>query len=130
MIRHLFPLVAGFVLAATAIAADEKPAEEGDKPPAEEKEEKKDDKKDDKTEEKEPPPKETKGAVTIGGTQITYIAKTGTMPVLKEDGVPRANVFFVYYAATNGDGKRLAEKNPGTRPITYCFNGGPGAAAV
>ena len=28
------------------------------------------------------------------------------------------------------DGKRLAEKAPGTRPIPFCFNGGPGSAAV
>jgi carboxypeptidase C (cathepsin A) len=79
---------------------------------------------------KEEKPKETNGTVTIGGTEVKYVAQTGTMPVLKEDGTPRANVFYVYYAVTGADGKRLAQKEPAARSITYCFNGGPGAAAV
>ena len=122
MIRHL--LLATFLLFAIALRADDKPPEQ---PPGDKKEEKKDDKKD---ADKEPPPKETKGSAMVGGAKVTYIAKTGTMPVLKDDGTPRANVFFVYYAVTDADGKRLAEKAPGTRPITFCFNGGPGSAAV
>ena len=40
------------------------------------------------------------------------------------------DVFYVYYAATDADGKRLAAKDASTRPITFCFNGGPGASAV
>jgi len=118
MIRHLLPAL--FLVFTLALRADDKPPEQ---PPAEKKEEKKD-------AEKEPPPKETKGSAVIGGAKLSYIAKTGTMPVFKDDGTPRANVFFIYYAATDADGKRLAEKAPGIRPITYCFNGGPGSAAV
>lgn len=75
-------------------------------------------------------PKETKGSVTIGGTEVSYVAQTGLLPVLKEDGSPRASVFYVYYAAVDADGKRLAAKDGSARPITFCFNGGPGAAAV
>ena len=69
--------------------------------------------------------------MTIGGAEVNYLAQTGTMPVLKEDGRPRANVFYVYYAAA-GDGRKTgrAERAPAERPITFCFNGGPGAAAV
>lgn len=80
---------------------------------------------------KEDKPKETKGAVTIGGQEVKYLAKTGMMPLLKEDGSgERANIFFVYYAATNGDGLPTAGHEPSKRPITFCFNGGPGSAAV
>ena len=119
MLRQ-FLILAACGLMAAPLFADDKPAPE---PPAEKKEEKKD-------ADKEPAPKETKGSVTIGAAKVNYIAKTGTMPVLKEDGGARANVFFVYYAATDADGKRLAEKSPGSRPVTFCFNGGPGSAAV
>lgn len=76
-------------------------------------------------------PKETKGAVTINGTEVKYIAKTGSLPLLKEDGSgERARIFFVYYAAVGADGKPLAANDGASRPITYCFNGGPGASAA
>ena len=78
---------------------------------------------------KEQKPKESKGTVTIAGTEITYDAKTGTLPLLKEDGAVRADVFFVYYARTGHDGKPIAAADS-SRPIIFCFNGGPGSSAV
>jgi carboxypeptidase C (cathepsin A) len=74
-------------------------------------------------------PKESRGQVTIAGKAVTYLAKTGMVPLLKDDGSTRADVFSVYYAATDADGNPLATKNT-DRPITYCFNGGPGSSAV
>ena len=116
-----FPLFfAALLISAFPAAAQEKPP--GALPATPEKKEEK------KETEKEQPPKESKGNVTIGGAKINYLAKTGTLPVLKEDGSPRASIFFVYYAAIDADGKSMAEK--ATRPITFCFNGGPGSAAV
>jgi carboxypeptidase C (cathepsin A) len=129
MLKLPFPAIAIFtaVLAALPLRADEsKP----DAPKPEEKKdaaEKKDDKKDDKA--KEQKPKESKGSVTIAGTEITYAAKTGTLPLLKEDGATRADVFFVYYARTAADGKPLAASDE-KRPVIFCFNGGPGSSAV
>jgi len=108
-------------LTSPLLVAQEKPA--GEPPPPEKKEEKKEP-------EKDLPLKESKGAVTIAGAKVSYATRTGTLPILKEDGSPRASIFFVYYAATDAEGKRLAEKTPGARPITFCFNGGPGSAAV
>src|SRR5258708_28779166 len=78
---------------------------------------------------KEEKPKEKAGRVTLGGADIRYIAQTGMLPVLKDDGTPRANVFYVYYAAADAEGKRLASRDGASRPITFCFNGGPGASA-
>src|SRR5689334_13394950 len=57
---------------------------------------------------KEQKPKVTKGGVKIAGQDISYIAKTGTLPLLKDDGTIRANVFYVYYAAAGPDGAPLA----------------------
>ena len=114
-------------LAALPLRADEP------KPDAGKPEEKKDapadkkDKTDDKA--KEQKPKDSKGSVTIAGTEVTYAAKTGTLPLLKEDGATRADVFFVYYARTGQDGKPLATADS-ARPIIFCFNGGPGSSAV
>ena len=68
--------------------------------------------------------------MTIAGTEITYAAKTGTLPLLKDDGATRADVFFVYYARTGQDGKPLAVRRHEKRPIIFCFNGGPGSSAV
>ena len=107
-----------------AQAADEKKADEASKP--KESPEAKDEKPKDAKEQK---PKVTKGSVKIGDQEISYVAKTGTLPLLKDDGAIRANIFYVYYAATGADGAPLAATN-NARPITYCFNGGPGSAAV
>lgn len=65
----------------------------------------------------------TKNTVTIAGQPVSYIAETGMLPLLKPDGSVRASVFYVAYIKQGDDG---AER----RPVTFCFNGGPGAASV
>ena len=118
-------LIAAFgSLSAIALAQEQAPKPE-DKKPADQKEEPK---KDEKL--KEEKPKEHGGKVTLGGVEVRYVAQTGTIPVLKDDGTPRASVFYVYYAATDAEGKRLATKDANARPITFFFNGGPGASSV
>ena len=92
--------------------------------------EKKEEKKEPAEKTKTEKPKERAGTVTLGGAEVKYVAQTGTIPVLKDDGGVKADVFYVYYAATDTDGKRLAAQAGNTRPITFCFNGGPGASAV
>ena len=129
MLKFSFPVAAIFsaLLVAIPLRGDEP---KHDTPKPEEKKEageKKDDKKDEKA--KELKPKDSKGSVMIAGTEITYAAKTGTLPLLKEDGATRADVFFVYYARTGEDGKPLAIADS-SRPIIFCFNGGPGSSAV
>ena len=61
--------------------------------------------------------------VTIDGDSVTYTAETGMLPVLKADGTSRASLFYVAYT-------RQGITNPASRPVTFCFNGGPGSASV
>jgi carboxypeptidase C (cathepsin A) len=62
--------------------------------------------------------------VVIGGKSVSYRATAGPL-VLKDDaGKARASMFFVAYERT-GEGV-----TPEGRPVTYVFNGGPGAASV
>jgi carboxypeptidase C (cathepsin A) len=61
--------------------------------------------------------------VTIAGEVVKYVAETGMLPVLKPDGTSRASIFYTAY--TRVDGREKAK-----RPVTFCFNGGPGSASV
>ena len=59
------------------------------------------------------------------------MAKTGTMPILKEDGSGEKSACLLRLLRGYGYGRPdAASKNPAGRPITFCFNGGPGSAAV
>lgn len=69
------------------------------------------------------PPVVTEHALAIGGRELTYKAEAGMLPLLKEDGGPRANIFYVAYTL-------VTEADAARRPIMFCFNGGPGASAV
>jgi carboxypeptidase C (cathepsin A) len=65
----------------------------------------------------------TTNTVAIAGRRVTYVAETGMLPILKTDGTSRASVFYVAYT-------RTGQTNPATRPVMFCFNGGPGMASV
>ena len=114
------PILVSLALPFLAFAEEPAPKPDESKP-AEKKEEKKDEAE---------KPKEKAGSATIAGAEVKYLTLTGQLPIFKEDGSPRANVFYIYYAVADKDGKRVAASNPGGRPIMFCFNGGPGSAAV
>ncbi|HVT15038.1 MAG TPA: peptidase S10 [Thermoanaerobaculia bacterium] len=61
--------------------------------------------------------------MTIGGREIAYTATAGTLLQKEEEGKVKASMFFVAYTR---DGVR----DLGRRPITFTYNGGPGAASV
>jgi carboxypeptidase C (cathepsin A) len=61
--------------------------------------------------------------VTIAGQRVAYVAETGMLPLLKPDGSSRASVFYVAYT-------RIGQTNKSARPVTFCFNGGPGSSSV
>ncbi|HEY2329894.1 MAG TPA: peptidase S10, partial [Verrucomicrobiae bacterium] len=61
--------------------------------------------------------------VTIAGERVKYIAETGMLPLLKPDGASRASIFYTAYTRPDGT-------NSAPRPVTFCFNGGPGSASL
>jgi len=65
----------------------------------------------------------TTNTVSIGGERVQYVAETGMLPLLKTDGTSRASVFYVAYT-------RTGPTNAAARPVTFCFNGGPGSSSV
>ncbi len=69
------------------------------------------------------PPVRTKHTAVIAGQTINYVAEAGMLPLLNADGTYRASIFFVAYT-------RQDEKDKDHRPVTFCFNGGPGSSSV
>src|SRR5215470_10463727 len=65
----------------------------------------------------------TKHSARIGGQEVKYTATAGTMVLKLEDGTPKASIFSVGY--TQDDAGDAAK-----RPITFAFNGGPGAGSL
>jgi carboxypeptidase C (cathepsin A) len=65
----------------------------------------------------------TEHELKIGDQTLKYRATAGTMPLKDEAGKARANFFFVAY-------EKLSDTPVEQRPITFVFNGGPGAAAI
>jgi carboxypeptidase C (cathepsin A) len=68
-----------------------------------------------------PPPSTTQHTITLGGTTFSYGATAGTISLHNPQGKTLANVFYVAYTREPEDAKR---------PITFVFNGGPGAASA
>lgn len=64
----------------------------------------------------------TNHSMLLNGKGLKYTATAGTMAQKDETGATKADMFFVAYTL---DGARLGE-----RPVTFIFNGGPGAASV
>ena len=62
----------------------------------------------------------TQHTVTLEGKQLSYKATAGTLPMYGPKGELAAKVFYVSYTV----------EGAGVRPITFAFNGGPGAGAA
>ena len=65
---------------------------------------------------------QTSHTIRIDGRDVKYTATTGTLPIRLDDGRIAARMFFVAYTK---DGE-----NARTRPISFLYNGGPGAATI
>ncbi len=72
---------------------------------------------------REKSPTVTRHSITIGGKPVAYTASVGELLVNKPDEKPGAFMFFVAYTRTD-------VQDAGDRPITFCFNGGPGSSSV
>jgi carboxypeptidase C (cathepsin A) len=60
--------------------------------------------------------------IAIGDRKLTYTATAGTLPLFDQSGEQTASVFYTAYVAKGGDSR--------ARPLTFAFNGGPGAASA
>src|ERR1044071_1098969 len=60
--------------------------------------------------------------ITVGGRTIAYTATAGTLPLFDQNGERTASVYYTAYIAKGADA--------GRRPVTFAFNGGPGAASA
>ena len=67
------------------------------------------------------PDKTIRQSVRIGGRAIAYQATVGTIPVRDEKGKTIGEVVYIAYTVPGAA--------PG-RPVTFAFNGGPGASSV
>ena len=61
--------------------------------------------------------------LTIGGSTIDYTAVAGTLILRNAEDKPVASVGYVAY--TQAD-----VRDPGRRPLTFAFNGGPGSSSM
>ncbi len=65
----------------------------------------------------------TKHSVTVDGKPLNYTATVAEMPLKNAAGDTEAHIFYVAYTQ---DGVSDLSK----RPLTFCFNGGPGSASM
>jgi carboxypeptidase C (cathepsin A) len=72
---------------------------------------------------KEKKPTVVDGTVTVGGKSLSYQATAAMLPILKPDGKPSAQIFHTVYQLKD-------QKDKAQRPVTFCFNGGPGSSSV
>jgi carboxypeptidase C (cathepsin A) len=65
----------------------------------------------------------TKHSITIDGKTVSYTATAAEMPLKNSSGETEAHIFYVAYTQ---EGVTDVSK----RPLTFCFNGGPGSASM
>ncbi|NML32814.1 S10 family peptidase [Paraburkholderia antibiotica] len=64
----------------------------------------------------------TTHSIRLNGRKFDYIATAGNLLLHDKNGAANASVFYVAYT--------VPTKTPATRPVTFLFNGGPGAGSV
>jgi carboxypeptidase C (cathepsin A) len=69
-----------------------------------------------------PPDSVTEHSIALASGKLAYTATAGTLPLFNQSGERTAEVFYTAYVAKSD--------NPAARPITFVFNGGPGAASA
>jgi carboxypeptidase C (cathepsin A) len=69
-----------------------------------------------------PPDSVSEKTINLSGQPLTYTATAGTLSLYDQNGERTAAVFYTSYVAKGADVAR--------RPITFVFNGGPGAASA
>jgi len=64
----------------------------------------------------------THHSITVGGKTLNYTATAAQMPIHSASGETEAHIFYVAYTLDGAE--------PGKRPLTFAFNGGPGSASL
>jgi carboxypeptidase C (cathepsin A) len=64
----------------------------------------------------------TQHTIGIAGGKLDYTATAGTLSLYDQSGERSAAIFYTAYVAKGAD--------PASRPVTFVFNGGPGAASA
>lgn len=65
---------------------------------------------------------QTSHSIRLDGREVKYTATAGTLPIRGDDGKVQARMFFVAYTRDGEDVR--------TRPVSFLYNGGPGAATI
>jgi carboxypeptidase C (cathepsin A) len=73
----------------------------------------------------EPKPEQavTHHRLTIAGSTIDYTATAGTLILRNAEDKPIASIGYIAYTQTD-------VRDPGRRPLTFAFNGGPGSSSM
>jgi len=61
--------------------------------------------------------------VTVDGKALNYTATVAQMPLKNPAGETEAHIFYMAYTLDD-------VTDPARRPLTFCFNGGPGSASL
>ena len=64
----------------------------------------------------------TQHSITLANGKLDYTATAGTFSLFDQSGERSAAIFYTAYTAKSD--------NPARRPVTFVFNGGPGAASA
>jgi carboxypeptidase C (cathepsin A) len=69
-----------------------------------------------------PPDSVTEHSIDIPGGKLAYTATAGTLSLFDQSGERSAAIFYTAYVVKNAEAAN--------RPVTFVFNGGPGAASA
>jgi carboxypeptidase C (cathepsin A) len=69
-----------------------------------------------------PPDSTTKQTLSLPGRTLAFAATAGSIRLFDDKGEPQADLAYTSYQLDGAD--------PRTRPVTFLFNGGPGAASA
>jgi carboxypeptidase C (cathepsin A) len=69
-----------------------------------------------------PPDSTTKQTLVLPGRTLAFTATAGSIRLFDDKGEPQADIAYTAY--------RLDGVDPVSRPVTFLFNGGPGAASA
>jgi len=69
-----------------------------------------------------PPDSTTKQTLELPGRSLAFTATAGSIRLFDQKGEPQADIAYTSY--------QLDGTDPATRPVTFVFNGGPGAASA